>query len=300
MPAMMADRRMASATQRGGEVPSTSGQSIVGGPSWGRRRQMATKARRRIALRAEQRDTATTRTKTRSNQQRAGRIRRVLGGGDEPAADVAAEVTFRTALRDTTYDSDIFAIAVPAFFALATDPIASIVDSVWIGRAAGAIPLAGSGIAVAVLGVITKLFNSPLLAVTTSVIADAYADPKKSLAGGASRAVQLGFGVGFAQAVLLIALAPFSLHLMGVDEAADPALWAAALAFLKIRALGTPALVLLLTTQGVFRGIGDTRLPLYATLGGNAANVVLDPLLILGLGMGVEGAAWATVVSEYG
>lgn len=50
--------------------------------------------------------------------------------------------------------------------------------------------------------------------------------------------------------------------------------------------------------QGVFRGLGDTRTPLAATLGCNAANLVLNPLLIFGLGWGVAGAAQATVLAE--
>ena len=50
--------------------------------------------------------------------------------------------------------------------------------------------------------------------------------------------------------------------------------------------------------QGVFRGLGDTRTPLVATLGCNALNLALDPLLIFALGWGVAGAAQATVLAE--
>jgi Na+-driven multidrug efflux pump len=50
--------------------------------------------------------------------------------------------------------------------------------------------------------------------------------------------------------------------------------------------------------QGVYRGLGDTRTPLYGTLACNAINVVLAPLLIFSLGWGVRGAAIATVASE--
>lgn len=50
--------------------------------------------------------------------------------------------------------------------------------------------------------------------------------------------------------------------------------------------------------QGVFRGLGDTRAPLYATLWVNAANILLCPALIFWAGLGVRGAAIATVASE--
>ena len=47
--------------------------------------------------------------------------------------------------------------------------------------------------------------------------------------------------------------------------------------------------------QGIFRGEGDTRIPLYATVASNALNVVLAPLFIFTLNGGVQGAAFATV-----
>ena len=48
----------------------------------------------------------------------------------------------------------------------------------------------------------------------------------------------------------------------------------------------------------MFRGLGDTRAPLYATLGVSAANIALCPALIFGAGWGVPGAALATVFAE--
>jgi MATE family multidrug resistance protein len=51
--------------------------------------------------------------------------------------------------------------------------------------------------------------------------------------------------------------------------------------------------------HGAFRGYQDTRTPLYVTLGLNAVNLVLDPIFIFGLGAGLVGAAWATVVAQW-
>eukprot|EP00249_Psilotum_nudum_P010989 c22895_g2_i1 orf=1474-2433(+) len=69
--------------------------------------------------------------------------------------------------------------------------------------------------------------------------------------------------------------------------------------YLTLRAIGSPAVVLSLAVQGVFRGFKDTKFPLYATLSGNIANIILDPLLMFSLQLGVSGAAIATVVSQY-
>jgi peptidoglycan biosynthesis protein MviN/MurJ (putative lipid II flippase) len=50
--------------------------------------------------------------------------------------------------------------------------------------------------------------------------------------------------------------------------------------------------------QGVFRGLGDTKIPLVATIGVNVVNVALCPLLIFSAGLGIRGAAMATVTAE--
>jgi MATE family multidrug resistance protein len=54
---------------------------------------------------------------------------------------------------------------------------------------------------------------------------------------------------------------------------------------------------------GALRGLHDMRTPLRIALASNALNVALDALLIFGLGpvpaLGVAGAAWATVISQW-
>lgn len=52
------------------------------------------------------------------------------------------------------------------------------------------------------------------------------------------------------------------------------------------------------TSQGVYRGLGDTRTPLYATVASNLVNVVLGYFLIFSAGLGIRGAALATVCSQ--
>eukprot|EP00850_Spirogloea_muscicola_P016729 SM000138S00036 [mRNA] locus=s138:123334:126808:- [translate_table: standard] len=77
------------------------------------------------------------------------------------------------------------------------------------------------------------------------------------------------------------------------------AMRAPAQSYLSFRALGAPAVVLAMATQGVFRGFKDTRTPLFSTVAGSAVNILLDPVLMFACGLGISGAAIATVASQY-
>jgi len=50
--------------------------------------------------------------------------------------------------------------------------------------------------------------------------------------------------------------------------------------------------------SGLLRAVGDARRAMYVTLAGGAITACTDPLLIFGFGLGVYGAAWATVISR--
>ena len=50
--------------------------------------------------------------------------------------------------------------------------------------------------------------------------------------------------------------------------------------------------------SGVLRAAGDALRAMYVTLAGGIVTAFTDPLLIFGFGLGVYGAAWATVISR--
>nr|GMD65292.1 protein DETOXIFICATION 43 [Ipomoea batatas] len=72
-----------------------------------------------------------------------------------------------------------------------------------------------------------------------------------------------------------------------------------ALRYLTLRSLGSPAVLLSLAIQGIFRGLKDTKTPLYATAAGDLVNIILDAVFILACHWGVSGAAIAHVISQY-
>ena len=63
--------------------------------------------------------------------------------------------------------------------------------------------------------------------------------------------------------------------------------------------LGTAAPVFYNLISNLLRALGDSRTPLYFLIFSSLLNVVLDIVFIVPLHMGVAGAAWATVLSQF-
>lgn len=72
----------------------------------------------------------------------------------------------------------------------------------------------------------------------------------------------------------------------------------AALRFLWICLPSSPLLGLGMGFTGVLRAVGDAKRSMYVTLAGGVATAVLDPILIFGAGLGIDGAALTTVLSR--
>jgi putative MATE family efflux protein len=68
--------------------------------------------------------------------------------------------------------------------------------------------------------------------------------------------------------------------------------------YLRISLLGIPAMLLVLAATGVLRGLQDTRTPLVVAVAGAVGNVILNLLLVYGLGLGIAGSALGTVIAQ--
>ena len=198
------------------------------------------------------------------------------------------------ALRRSPYDREIIRIGLPALGALAADPLVSLVDTAFVGRL-GAAALAAVAIASAIYVAVFAVFNFLEYAVTP-LVAQAIGSGDRAEAGRYTvAALVVSAAGGTIAATVLIVFSDPLLRVFG----AGPEVVESATTYLRIRALGVPALLVILVGHGAFRGYQDTRTPLMVTLGLNTVNLVLDPILIFGLGWGVAGAAWATVVAQW-
>jgi MATE family multidrug resistance protein len=105
-------------------------------------------------------------------------------------------------------------------------------------------------------------------------------------------------GAAIALAVVLGATASLAGQLVApliASLSASPRAGHFAAQYLAIRSLGAMLVLLYAALREARYGQGDSRAPMRASLTGNAVNIALDAVLILGLGWGVQGAAIATI-----
>lgn len=84
------------------------------------------------------------------------------------------------------------------------------------------------------------------------------------------------------------------LHLIGASENTI----GFARQYLTIIAVGAPTIMFSTAFANILRGEGASRESMIGNLLGTVVNIVLDPVMILGLGWGVSGAALATIIGN--
>jgi putative MATE family efflux protein len=196
--------------------------------------------------------------------------------------------------RFSPTDREILGLAIPALGSLAIDPLLTLADTAFVARL-GTVELAALGVDTAILGFAFFAFNF-LAYVVTPLVARALGSGRvEDARRWVGDALLLAIVLGVAISIILELAAPLFVELMGAGpEVADPAI-----GYLRIRALATPAVLVVTAGHGAFRGHKDTRTPLKVAFGVNILNLILDPLLIFVFGWGLEGAAVATVIAQY-
>ncbi|XP_045801620.1 protein DETOXIFICATION 42-like isoform X3 [Trifolium pratense] len=245
----------------------------------------------------------------------------------------------RNALRKDELGLEIMQISVPTIMALAADPIASLIDTAFIGHI-GPVELAAVGVSIAIFNQVSKIAIIPLVSVTTSLVAEEdaadklhtqpsikemlikgssviediqleveenieqTADPECSTSStNIDRVVKFGHDKSYipsASSAIVIGGVLGVLQTLFIIFTAKPVL-----NYMGIHS-NSPMLkpaqqYLILRSFGAPAVILSMaiRTPLYATIIGDVTNIILDPLLMFTFRLGVSGAAIAHIVSQY-
>ena len=190
----------------------------------------------------------------------------------------------------------ILAVAAPMMTAQILNLLYNIVDRIYIGKipGEGTIALAGLGLCFPVITLVTAFANlfgvggAPLCSIARG---------RRDREGAERIMANACFMLlltGVLLTVLGIALHKPVLYLLGASDATYPY----AASYLVIYLLGTVCVMTSLGLNPYINCQGFARMGMLTVLVGAVANIVLDPIFIFALGMGVSGAAVATVLSQ--
>lgn len=201
---------------------------------------------------------------------------------------------------------DILRFAIPAIGVWLCSPLLSLIDTSAVGLLSGTSQQAALNPAVAVTdyGALLVAF---MYTATTNLIAaaqekDSKVEGKPLSVKTLVTSLQLSGVVGTALGGALIVFARTLLKSIIGNDAIDPEVFGAAMKYVRIRALGMPAAVIIGSAQSACLGLQDIRSPLYVLLAAAVVNFFGDCIFVGSSSPifgGAAGAAWATVFSQY-
>lgn len=187
-------------------------------------------------------------------------------------------------------------LAIPAVVAQVVNLLYNIVDRIYIGHIPeiGASALTGVGLFTPILMLINAF----------AMLAGAGGAPRAAIAMGekdnetAEKIMGNCFALllGFAVVLMIVfyVLSPTLLRLFGASEITLPY----ALEYSRIYILGSIFVLIVMGMNTFITTQGFAKISMMTTVIGAVINIILDPIFIFGFGMGVKGAALATVLSQ--
>jgi putative MATE family efflux protein len=173
----------------------------------------------------------------------------------------------------------------------------NLVDILWIGKLGSR-----SVAAVGSIGMLMWMMNSVALISKVSAeisIGQSIGAQRPDLASfyaSHTTTIALGLGLIFGTFFCLFPFFYVSFYNLEYDITIEAA------RYLRLIALGLPAMFLILNFSGIYIGSGRSDIPFFFNAIGLLCNIALDPLLIFGMGpfpvMGTKGAALATILSQ--
>lgn len=182
----------------------------------------------------------------------------------------------------------------PAFASMMANVLYNIVDRIYIGQGVDALALSGLSV-VFPLMIVIMAFG--MLVGMGSAVRISLSLGEKDY-GRANRilgnALFLAVVIGLALTVTGFLVRDKVLMIFG----AGPDTLKYASDYFNIILLGVPFAMGGYALNNIIRAEGNPRIAMYSIFVSAGLNIILDPILIFGFDMGVEGAAWATIISQ--
>jgi putative MATE family efflux protein len=215
---------------------------------------------------------------------------------------MAGQKAFGSGMRDLTTGpiaTTLLAFALPALASNVLQSLNGSINAIWVGQFLGESGLAATANANLIMFMMFALVFGFGMA-STIVIGQSVG---RSDIAGMRRAIGTGMSLfimmGVMTAILGWVFAPALLHVLGTPADVYPQ----ALIYLRVMFLGLPSGLVTVFLSMALRGTGDSLTPLLLGLPGMVIDVVLNPVLITGMGpaphLGIMGAGVATLIANF-
>lgn len=189
----------------------------------------------------------------------------------------------------------IIGFTIPIFLGMLFQQFYSVVDTMIVGQTLGVEALAAVGATGSVTFMVIGFCNG---------IASGFAIPVAQRFGakdekGLKRAVANSIYLGIVFSVIITVIVAFFCRTILICMKTPDDIIQGAYAYLIVIFLGIPVTFFYNLFSGIMRSMGDSRTPVVFLILASFVNIVLDIAFIMGLGTGVEGAAYATVISQF-
>lgn len=199
-----------------------------------------------------------------------------------------------TLMTEGNIQEKMIKFAVPIFLGDLFQQLYNVVDALVVGNVLGENALAAvsstGSLIFLMVGFFGGMFTGVGVIISKFFGAQDYDNTRKAV----GTAVAFGLLSGIVLTIVGVLFTPTILRWMGTPEN----VFADSQAYIRIYFAGILSNIMYNTATGIFRAIGDSKHPLYYLIVSALTNVVLDILFVAGIGMGVEGAAYATIIAQ--
>ena len=207
-------------------------------------------------------------------------------------------VSAKTTVRDMTEGSivrQVTLFALPLMLGNIFQMLYNTVDSIVVGNFVGTQALAAVGSTTMIVNMMVFFFNG-FSAGAGVVIANYFgAKDMEKLHKSIETTMAATFVLSLLFTIAGVAAVKPMLRFMATPED----VFGEATVYLQIYLGGISGLLVYNMGSGILRAVGDTMRPLYFLILTSVLNIILDLVFVLGLHRGIDGVAWATILSQF-
>jgi len=203
----------------------------------------------------------------------------------------------RTAKHDLTEGpifAKLFSLATPLMGGMLMQMLYNLTDMFWLGRL-GSEAVAAAGTAGLLMWMSFAFAAFGRMGGEIGVSQNLGRGDEESAKKFAKTALTLGVGLGVLYGLVLIFA---NRPLIAFFDIVDPVVVTYAENYIRITGFAMPLFFIGGAGMGIYSGSGNTKTPFYIQAFGITLNVILSPIFIFILDLGVEGAAFATVIAQ--